>query len=254
MTLASALVGCSAAPVQWTSDRTAIASTSAAIDADGAVIADSLAERAATLTPPAPMCAGSLRLARAGRTLFGVWWSPRPDSLARVVSAHSDDDGTTWSAVAPVDTTDRGATGCRREAPSIAADSLSGYVHVAYALLAPEGPGLFFSHSMDGGKTFHAPVPILYGERLGRTSVAASGDVVAVAFEDPNSGVPRVGLALSRTMGHIFEDRMLPVSDDNGAASRPLVAVLHHRLTVAWQERVSSNGDVTLRVRSGLLH
>ena len=42
--------------------------------------------------------------------------------------------------------------------------------------------------------------------------------VVAVAFEDPNSASPRIGLALSRTMGHIFEQRLLPVSDENGIA------------------------------------
>jgi hypothetical protein len=104
---------------------------------------------------------------------------------------------------------------------------------------------------MDGGATFHAPVPILYGERLGRTSVAAVGDRVVVAFEDPNSRTPRIGLALSRTMGHIFEDRLLPVSDDNGTATHPLVAVQQHRVTVAWQERAAPNGGAILRVRTG---
>jgi hypothetical protein len=152
-----------------------------------------------------------------------------------------------------VDTTDRGVTGCRREPPAIAADSSSGYIHVSYGLQAPEGPGLFFSHSMDHGATFHSPVPILYGERLGRTSVAAQGDVVAVAFEDPNSATPRVGLALSRTMGHIFEDRVIPVSDDNGAAIDPLVALHGRHITVAWGERAAASGGDVLRVRTGQL-
>lgn len=249
------LLACSAAPVSWSGDRTVSASAAnTTVGAAGSVLVDSLSLLAATLTPPSPVCPGSLRLARAGHTLFGVWWSPRPDSLASLVSAHSVNDGVSWSAVSLVDTTDRGAAGCHREAPSVAADSATGYIHIAYALLAPEGPGLFYSHSMDRGATFHSPVPIVYGEHLGRTRVASSGDVVAVAFEDPNSGVPRVGLALSRTMGHIFENRLLPVSDDNGAASRPLVAVQGHRVSVAWQERGSVNGDVVLRVRTGTLH
>jgi hypothetical protein len=58
--------------------------------------------------------------------------------------------------------------------------------------------------------------------------------MVAVAFEDPNSRTPRIGLALSHTMGHIFEERLLPISDDNEIASRPLVAVRGRRLAVAW--------------------
>ena len=215
---------------------------------------DTLAEFAAGLLLPPPVCPGSLRVARSGRTLYAVWWAPKADSVARLVAAHSPDGGVTWSTVAPVDTTDRGATGCRREAPAIAADSSRGYVHVSYAMLAPEGPGLFFAHSMDSAVSFHAPVPILYGERLGHTSVAASGDYVAIAFEDPNSSSPRVGLAVSRTMGHIFEDRLLPVSDDNGVAFHPLVAMHGRRVSVAWQERTAANGDAILRVRTGTVH
>jgi hypothetical protein len=160
-----------------------------------------------------------------------------------------------WSEPSPVDTTDTGVTGCRRGPPSIAADSASGYVHVAYALRGREGPGLFFSHSMDAGATFHEPVPIVYGERLGRTSVASDGDHVAVAFEDPNSGMPRVGLALSRTMGHIFEERIVPVSSDNGRAWRPLVAVRGKRIAVAWERQEGSDvAAAVFAIKAGTLH
>ncbi len=249
-----ATVGCTSDPVQWTDDRTVVAADGAyALSADGDLTDDSLASFARRLVPPSIACEGSLRIAKARGTMYAVWWSPRPDSGARLVSARSGDDGATWSDIAPVDTMDRGATGCRRPPPSVAADSASGYVHVTYAMLAPEGPGLFFSHSMDGGASFHAPVPILYGERLGVTSVAAAGDHVVVAFEDPNSSTPRIGLALSRTMGHIFEDRLLPVSDDNGAAAQPLIAVHGLRLTVGWRQR-GANGQSGVRLRSGNLH
>jgi len=247
-----AVPACSADPVEWVDDRTI---AGPGVVAFGMLPGDDgLTALATHVVPPSTACSGSLRLARARKTLYAVWWSPRPDSGARLLSAHSGDDGATWSAIAPVDTLDRGMGGCGRPAASIAADSVSGYVHVTYGLVAPEGAGLFFSHSMDGGVSFHAPVPILYGERLGITSVAADGDHVAVAFEDPNSGTPRVGLALSRTMGHIFEDRLLPVSDDNGAASHPLVAVQGRRLTVVWRQRAGANGQAGLRLRSGNLH
>lgn len=150
-----------------------------------------------------------------------------------------------------MDTTDESDTGCRREPPAIAFDSASGYVHVTYGLRGAEGPGLFFAHSMDGGATFHSPVPILYGEHLGRTSVAADGDVVVVGFEDPNSAVPRVGLALSRTMGHIFEARIVPVSDDAGAAVRPHVAVSGRQIAVGWERRAEGSASSVIVLRRG---
>ncbi|MDB4914622.1 MAG: hypothetical protein JWM95_2266 [Gemmatimonadetes bacterium] len=225
-----------------------------ALGPGGALLDDSLRILAEQLTPPALACVGSMRAARAGNTVVAVWWSPRADSSVRLLSARTTNGGRDWSDVAPVDTTDRSAMGCHHTAPAIAADSASGYVHVTYALLAEEGPGLFFAHSMDGGITFHSPVPIIYGERLGNTSVAASGGHVVVAFEDPNSRTPRIGLALSRTMGHIFEDRMLPVSDDNGSATQPLVAVRGHRVTVAWRDGSTSTRGAVLHVRDGTIH
>lgn len=241
---------CSPEPVEWVDNQTIGGPV-----AVGVISGDTaLTALEARVAPPSHACAGSLRLSRARGTLQAVWWSPRPDSGARLLAAHSSDDGATWSAIASVDTMDRGVSGCRRPAASIAADSASGYVHITYAMVAPEGPGLFFSHSMDNGASFHSPVPILYGERLGVTSVAAAGDHVVVGFEDPNSGTPRIGLALSRTMGHIFEDRLLPVSDDNGSATHPLVSVQGRRLTVAWRQQAAANTQPSVRVRSGNLH
>lgn len=250
----AALAACSRSPVQWATDRTMQASGAPEVLAgDGSAQPDPLAPLRGRIVPPDAACAGSVRIARSGAAIFATWWSPRADSSALLAFASSRDDGATWTAIAPVDTSDRGRTGCARTPPSIAADAASGYVHVSYAMLAAEGPGIFFAHSMDGGATFHSPVAIVYGEGLGRTSVAADGDVVAVAFEDPNSRTPRIGLALSGTMGHIFEERLLPVSDDHGAATHPLVAVQRRRLSVAWQEQGASKGPVMLHVRTGTI-
>ena len=249
-----AALACEKPPVEWTSRHVvAISSVPATIDADGRVRTDSLLLLAARLHPPTPACVGSLGLSRSAGTLHAAWWSVRPDSGARLLAAHSEDDGAHWSAAVAVDTTDRGVSGCHREPPSIAADPRSGYVHVSYGLVAPEGPGVFFAHSMDGGDTFHSPVAIVYGEHPGRTSVAADGDVVAVAFEQPDESVPRVGLALSRTMGHIFEQRLLPVSDGNGMANRPLVSVHGRRIAVGWEQRAADTARTVLVVRAGTL-
>jgi hypothetical protein len=187
-------------------------------------------------------CPGSLRVARAGpRDVYAVWWHPRPDSSATLFAARSSDGGQSWREIAPVDTADRGGHGCRRPAPSVAADASTGYVHVAYSLVAPDAPGIFFAHSMPGQFTFHAPVPVIYGERPGRTSVAASGDIVAVAYEDPNGAEPRVGLALSRTLGHTFEHRVR-VSTGVGAAVEPRVALAGWTVAVAWRQGRSARG------------
>jgi hypothetical protein len=252
--VAFGLAGCAPPPVDWTPPRPAArpVGTAVALTADGALHPDTMLALAERVSAPAgPLCSGSLRLAAARGTLYGIWWAPRPDSGVRLLAARSTDGGSTWTAPAAVDTTDVGVGGCRRDAAAIVADSASGYVHVTYALQAAEGPGLFFSHSMDGGVTFHAPVPILYGERLGRTSVAADGDLVVVGFEDPNSTTPRIGLALSRTMGHIFEHRILPVSDDNGSAIHPLTAAHGSRIAVAWETPAVDGSSAPLAVRTG---
>ena len=74
-----------------------------------------------------------------------------------------------------------------------------------------------------------------------------------MAFEDPNSAKPRIGLALSHTMGHIFEQR-LPVSTDDGIAARPVAAVRGHRIAVAWERRAAlDSAHAVLAVRAGVL-
>lgn len=238
---------CTDEPVDWSPARVESTRDTIVVTPDGQLRPDSLAALAARLPPPdTAACRGSLVVARVAGRLFGAWWHVRPDSGALLLAAHTDDEGRHWSPPAPVDTTDVGVTGCRRAPPAIAADSASGYVHVVFALVGKEGPGLFFAHSMDGGATFHAAVPIFYGEKLGRASVAADGDHVVVAFEDPNSRMPRVGLALSRTMGHIFEQRILPISDDNGVAADPRAAIRGRRVAVAWERRALSDSAAAL--------
>jgi hypothetical protein len=166
--------------------------------------------------------------------VYAVWWAPRADSSAALLAARSRDDGESWPDLAPVDTADRGVSGCRRPAADVAADGSNGYVHVAYSLVAPGAPGVFFAHSMPDHFMFHAPVAVVYGERPVAVSVAASGDVVVVAYEDPNAAQARVGLAISRTLGHTFEERVT-ASTGPGGAVEPRVAVAGRRVAVAWR-------------------
>lgn len=183
---------------------------------------------------------------------FASWFSVRPDSSVLLRVARSDDGGTTWRPAVTADSMDVGRAGCARAAPYISADSLNAYVHIVYHLDAREGAGIFFTHSMERGTYFHQPVPIVYGDRPSAGSVASRGDTVIVAYEDPNSRSPRVGLALSLSQGHIFEHR-LPASDETGEAHTPRVAVRGTRLAVAWTASQRGGGVPRTALRYGTL-
>ena len=186
-------------------------------------------------------CLRSIRTARSGSDLFRVWWTARPDSSVVLRLQRSATSGVSWLPATTVETRDRGRRGCDRPAPGVYLDSASNYLHIVYYIEASDGAGVFFSHSMDKGATFHAPVPVVYGKRPAAASVAAQGDSVVVVFEDPNVVEPRVGIALSRTAGHIFEQRA-QVTPDDVAGSAPWVKLDRREITVWWKssERVGS--------------
>ena len=243
---ALATAACMPSPVEWVEGRVVDASGEAlVIGADGRVSPAPRAAIQVQAVPASDACPGSLQIARATATeVYGVWWSPRPDGSVRLLSSRSADGGASWMQPVPVDTTDRGGRGCARPAPAIAADSTTGYVHVVYYVEGPDGPGLFFSHSMEGGELYHEPVPVVYGRGPVSGAVAADGNTVVVAYEDPNTRRPRVGLQISHTMGHLFEERIPVVSGGNVASSEPKVAVRGRTVAVGWTERpTGSRGD-----------
>ena len=196
--------------------------------------------------PFAGRCAGSARVVRsASGTRYAVWWSMRADSTANVMASGST-DGLTWSTPARVDTADVARVGCRRPPPAIAEDGDN--VHIVYAMVAREGPGIFSAHSMDRGATFHWPVAVVYGEKPGLAVVAARGNFVVVAYEDPNTSPTRISIAISRTMAHLFEYREM-VSRSGSAVAAPGVATDGKRIAVTWttspaSPRVARLGNV----------
>ena len=257
--LAVVLTACEKGPVEWTDDTRQLAlpvsgSEGPAGDAHLVLRADgspALEPVVSVATVPADTaaCPGSLRIAALSPTeIYSAWWSRRENGRAVLFSARSDNAGATWAATVPVDTTDRGPLSCARPAPSIAADSTSGYVHVTYFLNSPTGPGVFFSHSMERGELFHAPVPIMYGERPSASAVTAADSMVLVAFEDPNGQRPRISLAMSRTWGHIFARERPAASTGTTSAERPLVAMRESQVAVGWRAQ-----DRTITARVGTL-
>lgn len=210
-------------------------------------------------------CARSLRAALSpGRGRVAVWWSRRDQSRVWLLAAWRDTVAAEnrlgpWRGPIVVDSVDqgpgdaqaaeRGAAGCARPAPSVVVDHTLGYVHVAYVLVGPEGPGVFYAHQMDPRAAFEPAQAIMYGDRLGSVRVAAAGNLVAVAYEDPNSSArPRVGLAVSRTSGHTFEDRLV-ASGSTAIAHDPYVVVRGRAIVLGWSELPPTVGEPTFRVR-----
>lgn len=175
-----------------------------------------------------------MRTARVGSTLFATWWEPRSDGSARLIVSRID-SSVAKPVKAVADSSDHSARGCGRPAPAIAS-SPSGYVHIAYFAEPQEGSGVFYAHSMDNGVTFHTPVAVVFGDKPSAVSVAASGDTVAVAYEDPNSERPAIGLALSRTIGHIFSINSI-ASPPSSRATLPVVRIDGQTIRVWWSER-----------------
>ncbi len=245
-TALASLASCQSGPIAWAEPQPLPPELASAQAIEFGAKSRLVAGRAPDIPPPVfpAQCAASVRVARdTAGAWYAVWWSVRPDSTADVV-ASSSTDARDWSAPVRVDSTDTGRVGCRRPPPAIVADR--GNVHVAYAMTAKEGPGIFASHSMDRGAMFHSPVAVVYGERIGLTAIAARGDVVAVAYEDPNSEPRRIGLALSRTMAHLFQSRML-VSPATGAARAPGVALGDGTIVVTWWRGTSPGATRIMR-------
>jgi hypothetical protein len=90
---------------------------------------------------------------------------------------------------------------------------------------------------MERGMLYHEPVPVVYGAGPVSAAVASDGNTVVVAYEDPNTQRPRIGLQISRTMGHLFEERLPVISSDNAASSEPRVALRGNTVAVGWVER-----------------
>lgn len=252
------LSACDGSPIEWRGEAqslmtpvqgdegSAVSTARLVLRGDGVPALESVPALASSpATADTAACVSSVRVAWGSPSeMYGAWWSRRDGGRAWLVAARSTDAGATWTPPVPIDTVDRGATSCQRPAPAIAADAKSQYVHVTYFLDGPDGPGVFFSHSMDRGGMFHSPVAIMYGGRPAATAVAAADSVVVVAFEDPNRERPQVEVAVSRTWGHIFLRERVEASGESSPAGQPLVALRDSLVAVGWNE---PNGVVVVR-------
>lgn len=206
---------------------------------------------AAAVATDVRACPGSVVIAPPVRgRRWAAWWRIRDDSSAVLMSEERDSVGASLQRVV-VDSVDVALLGCARPAPSITVDSANGYVHLAYYMVGPEGPGLFYAHLMNPRyPRFEPPMAVVYGEKPVRVTVASRGDTVALAYEDPNSTAGRIALSMSTTAGHLFEQtaRLIPVSTSSQQASAPQIVRLSGRqLWIGWREESQSGSAFLLR-------
>jgi hypothetical protein len=235
--LLTALAACIEPSVEWRApERSTTARHRMAVDSSGSVSEEGMRvhEGSTVVAPGVGVCVSSVRSVWSGGRLHATWWNVRSDSSASLLAATSADSGKSWQAPAVVDSSDRADVGCSRPPPAIEGSGAS--VYIVYSMRAPEGTGVFFSHSMEqGGKSmFHSPVTVIYGDRLVEVAVSVDGDRVAVAYGDPSSRSPRVGLSLSRTQGHAFETH-LDASISTVSATEPDVAIRGSFVAVGWK-------------------
>jgi hypothetical protein len=236
-----ALSACDRAPIVW---QDAIRLDSASLAAAGSgwrlvIDAKGIARAESPLAPvhqsSAAICPGSGVAAHvSGGEWFTAWWVARPDSSVKLMVSRSTDAGATWAAPMPADARDAGRRGCARPAPAIAADSATGFVHLAYFLEPAEGAGVWLVHSMEHGTMWHAPVALAFGADPALASVAVLGDTVAVAFESPNRSEASVSLSLSTSDGHLIDHTLPWISGRSVPVGDPRVALRGKWIGVAW--------------------
>ncbi len=243
--LVAGTLGCDAGPVRWEPsvllDASLQGAQSLAFDSAGQLRA-STAPSSSAAPASAGQCRESVQVAGSSTGVrYATWWSVRADSGADLVATTSVGGGA-WREPQRVDTLDVSKTGCRRPPPAIVADGDN--VHIAYPMIAREGPGIFLTHSMDRGAIYHYPVAVVYGEKPGLASVAARGNFVVVAYEDPNSSPQRISVAISSTMAHIFQFRQA-VSPPGGAVGWPAVVTDGRQVTATCRPSVTTAGHPT---------
>jgi hypothetical protein len=196
-------------------------------------------------------CKLGVAFADGGKTVYLVDRQVDYNQIRNHVLRKSIDGGKTFAA--PVVISDDGwqVPSCPHSGPSIGRDS-RGWLHVTWFTLGrtEREAGIYYSVSTDGGKSFQARRLVHANtapEILYSTLILGNDDTVYVAWSNLD-GNNRAQIFL-RTLspdGHSWGP-IKQVSNAEGNASRPVLALLKDRLHVAWTETDGENSRVALR-------
>ncbi len=108
----------------------------------------------------------------------------------------SYDNGQTWSDPIPLGDDNWEFNGCPESGPELAVDSHDD-VHGAYWTGKPGRPGVYYTWSSNGGRSFHKPLPVAVDEFYppAYIDVATQGDATWIVWDDKRTKDKKVHLA-----------------------------------------------------------
>lgn len=196
-------------------------------------------------------CKLGIAFAEGGKTVYMVDRQVDGNKIRNHVLRKSTDGANTFAA--PVEISDDGwqVPSCPHSGPSIGRDS-RGQLHVTWFTLgrSEQEAGIYYSVSNDGGKSF-APRQLVQAntapEILYSTLAVGDDDTVYLAWSNLDGN--NKGQIFVRTLaadGRTWS-RVQQVSKAKGNASRPVLALLKNKLSVAWTETDGEESRVALR-------
>ena len=196
-------------------------------------------------------CKTAVAIAPDGTT-YVAWRHIYPTNLRDIAVARSTDGGKTFSAPVRVSEDGWQIAGCPDDGPAVAVDD-AGVLHVVWPRMV-SGPnpakGVFYSYSMDGGRTFAARQRVDdEGGAAAHPQIAAGGGRVAVVW-DQAAASRRA--CLREISSHPKASRWTPrmgvvavLSD--GPAVYPAIAATSTALVAAWTETTPNGSDIRVR-------
>lgn len=164
-------------------------------------------------------------------TLYLAWRKIFEGDVRDIVVAASRDGGATFEAPRRVADDDWVFPGCPHAGPALTVDE-AGTVHVAWYTGQEDGPGLYYTSSTDGARTFADPTPLLSDGWVPPSQVTLAADGrggLLVAWEDLRSETPSF-YHLAVAAG----DAIRPGEGVREEGSSPVLAVSAGRAGLAW--------------------
>lgn len=188
-----------------------------------------------------PCCRTAIATASGGH-VWVAWRAVLPGSIRDIVVAHSTDGGATFGPAERVHADDWVFEACPHAGPSLITDS-SGRPHIAWWTGREGRSGVWYARADAQGR-FRTPVALseIGAIRPVHVQLAVEGDIVAAAWDDATTPVPRVMVRVSRDGGASFGAPAV-LSADGDAALFPVIGLADGRLTVAWTQKAAEAHD-----------
>jgi len=179
------------------------------------------------------------QIAAVDSNVYVVWQEESADG-ADIFFSVSINDGENFSEPVSISTIDSGFSGF----PQIAA--VDSNVYVVWQEFVDGDAEIFFSASIDNGKTFTEPANLSFkdsGIFSANPQIAAVGSNVYVVWQDDGPGEPDIFFTASPNSGADF-DSYINLSGSELTSENPQIAAVDSNVYVVWQEFVDDGGEI----------